>query len=255
MNEINEVEYKFQTLKEFMSSPFGLAKDIEKINKYNTRYVLIKKKIRIDGYTSVGDDYFIHVKVPSESDETREYDVVIRFFSPFIKSINSLEKYYVQFFSNSPGFMYQYAVLYKINGFLIEDLYNKMDPDFIDKLPEKANPNKNMAYDSTIYFACKFLSENNFQYLSKFGLILSHKKSSDTFFKDVLSFKEMKTKIGEKKEKKNQVEIKRNKVRKNVTVKKVGSKSTSISIKGIHTTEKKTGKSHFVPKKMPKNKT
>ena len=163
-----ENEYRYQTLKEFLESPFGTGKNLERDVKYNLRYETFKsrQKIRIEGYTSVTDDYYIHMVVPSESDENRSYDVVIRFFSPIKSSLTSLSKYYIQFFSNSPGFMYQFAVLYRLNGFLIEDLYNKMDPDFISKLPEKSNPNLKMSYDSTIYFACRVLSENNFKYLS-----------------------------------------------------------------------------------------
>lgn len=247
-----ENEYRYQTLKEFLESPFGTGKNLERDVKYNLRYETFKsrQKIRIEGYTSVTDDYYIHLVVPSESDENRLYDVVIRFFSPIKSSLTSLSKYYIQFFSNSPGFMYQYAVLYRLNGFLIEDLYNKMDPDFISKLPEKSNPNLKMSYDSTIYFACRFLSENNFQYLSKFGILLQKKKTPEKFFKDITSFKDMKVKMDS--EKKNKEEEKKHSRTSTRNV-KIPSKSTSSGSqpKGIHITIKKTGRSHIVPKKKP----
>lgn len=254
MANVEDKEYNYQTLKEFLLSPFGTIQDVNKTLKYNIRYDSLKSKIHIEGYTSVTDDYYIHIKVPSESDTTRIYDVIIRFFLPNRKAFDNLGKYFVQFFSNSPGFMYQYAVLYRIHGFLIEDLYNKMDPDFINKLPEKSNPNMKMMYDSSIYFACKFLNENSFQYLSKFGLIVRHKKTPDRFFKDISSFKDIKVQM-------DTANLNRNKAAKKkvVTVKrtslngiKTAGKSTIKGSSGIHIVKKKNGNSHMVSKKRPK---
>ena len=251
-----ENKYVYQTIKEFLVSPFGLGQNMEKDMKYKLRYdsMNASSKIKVEGYTSISDDYYIHLKVPSESDSTRIYDVVIRFFNPDRKVFDNLGKYYIQFFSNSPGFMFQYAVLYKLHGFLIEDLYNKMDPEFINKLPEKSNPNMKMTYDSSIYFACKFLSESNFHYLSKFGVILQKKKSPDDFFKAISSFKEIKQQMNTPKKDTQKVVITHKKKRTVLSGIKLPKLSTSKE-SGIHRIVKKTGKSSVVKKKTARKST
>lgn len=189
---------KFQTLGQFLSQPFGRKNSIEKLSKYNLLYKDYRdaNKIYVEGYCKVEDSYFIHIRVPSETNKEGklEYDVVIRFFAPNIltRSERTLVNYHVQFFSNSPGFMYHYAVLYKKEGFLIESLYNKLDPDFFDTLPNKTNPNMEMSFDKTIFFACKYLSEHNFSCLNKLGILAKKLKKPDRFFEDISDFKSVK---------------------------------------------------------------
>ena len=130
---------KYQTLSEFLQSPFGSGADQNKLIKYNAMYNSNINKIVLNAYTKIEDSYYFHVKVPSESQKSGnvQYDVVIRFFTDNADALASshLRNYYIQFFSNSPGFIYNYAVLYKNNGFLIDSLYTKLDPRYFDKLP------------------------------------------------------------------------------------------------------------------------
>lgn len=191
---------KYQTISEFMRSPFNqfTGENMEKSNKYSKAYdeFVRKNRIYVAGYTTIEDSYYIHIKVPSESqkDHGYEYDVVIRFFSddPEILKQSTLAGYYIQFFSNSPGFIYRYAVLYKEHGFLIEALHEKLDPDFKDKKPEKTNPNMSVSYDKTIYFACKYISERRFRLLNKRGVLIQKKKKPETFFLDIADFRSVK---------------------------------------------------------------
>lgn len=189
---------KYQTLSEFIRSPFNKRDAMAKNTKYETMYqkFMSENKIRIAGYMEVEDSYYIHVKIPSESNkgENYEYDVVIRFFTDRIETQAqpSLTSYYIQFFSNSPGFIYQYATLYKREGYLIESLYNKLDPEFMDKMPEKTNNGMELSYDKSIYFACRHLSEMKFRVLNKKGIILQKKKTPDRFMADISDFKSVK---------------------------------------------------------------
>ena len=189
----------YQTLSQFLANPFGAGKSSsEKISEYERKYkdFLNTNKIYLEGYCKMEDSYYMHIRVPSESnkDGKMEYDVVIRFFTDkmMIKAERTLQNYYVQFFSNSPGFMYHYAVLYKQKGFLIEQLYDKMDPEFFDKLPEKTNPDMKLSFDKSIFFACKYLSEHTFRYLNKLGVIANKLKKPDKFFSDISDFKTVK---------------------------------------------------------------
>ena len=92
-----ENKYVYQTIKEFLVSPFGLGQNMEKDMKYKLRYdsMNASSKIKVEGYTSIADDYYIHLKVPSESDSTRIYDVVIRFFNADRKVFDNVGKDYI----------------------------------------------------------------------------------------------------------------------------------------------------------------
>lgn len=187
---------KYQTISEFLRVPFGNTSAQNKLTKYNSLYIENKSKIILNAYTKIEDAYYFHVKVPSESqkDGNVYYDVVIRFFSdkPDALSSSHLRDYYIQFFSNSPGFIYNYAVLYKNNGFLIESLYKKLDPRYFDKLPLKTNSKLELSYDKTIYFTCRFLNEKKFKVLNKFGISLGKKMQPNAFFREIKDFQSVK---------------------------------------------------------------
>jgi hypothetical protein len=189
---------KYQTITGFLMSPFKNGGNVERDATYDSKYrsFVTTNKIKVFAMCVIEDSYYIHVKVPSESqkDGKYEYDVVIRFFTdnPEVQAQETLRNYYVQFFSNSPSFMYQYAYLYNKEGFLIETLYNKLDADYIDTPPEKTNANMTKSYDKSIYFACRFLSEQKFRYLNKKGHLMSKKVDDSKFFSNISDFKSVK---------------------------------------------------------------
>lgn len=176
--------------------PFGNGTAQDKLEKYKSLYIENKDKIILNAHTKIEDAYYFHVKVPSASqkDGNVYYDVVIRFFTdnPEVKKSSHLRDYYIQFFSNSPGFIYNYAVLYKNYGFLIDSLYIKMDPRYFNKLPEKTNKKLEVSYDKSIYFACKFLNEKKFKVLLKFGIPFGKKLPPDKFFQEIKDFQTIK---------------------------------------------------------------
>lgn len=188
---------KYQTLTGFLSSPFKQS-DLDRDVNYDSKYrsYVSTNKIKVFAMCVIEDSYYIHIKVPSESQKNGkyEYDVVIRFFTdnPEVQAQDTLRNYYVQFFSNSPSFMYQYAYLYNKEGFLIETLYNKLDADYIDTPPEKTNSEMKKSYDKSIYFACRYLSEQKFRYLNKKGHLLAKKVDDSKFFANISDFKSVK---------------------------------------------------------------
>jgi hypothetical protein len=186
----------YQTISEFLRAPFGVMASQAKLSKYNTMYKENTSKIILNAYTKIDDAYYFHVKIPSESqkDGKVHYDVVIRFFTDRADvSISShLRDYYIQFFSNSPGFIYNYAILYKNNGFLIDSLYTKLDPRYFDKLPQKKNPKMELSYDKSIYFTCRFLNEKKFKVLNKVGIVFGKKMNPTEFFKEIKDFQSVK---------------------------------------------------------------
>lgn len=188
---------RYQTLSGFLIAPFN-KKNVEKDNTFNSKYRLFvsSNKIKVHATCIIEDSYYIHIKVPSESNKDKDYlyDVVIRFFTdnPEVLKQNSLRNYYIQFFSNSPSFMYQYAYLYNQEGFLIKALYDKLDADYIDIPPTKTNSEMIASYDKSIYFACRYLSENMFRYLNKKGHLLIKKVTKEKFFSNISDFKSVK---------------------------------------------------------------
>ena len=185
---MDNVGISHQTLKDFIEAPFGVP-NMSKNLKYEDRYQSYKRnnKIKIESSIEFEKNFFIHLKVPSESQEKMFYDVVIQFFTTDDKIERQLtvENYYVQFFSNSPGFVYKYATLYKLQGYLIESLYGKFDSGTLEILPDKANSSYELYYDSSIYYACRYLLDNKLTTLGKLTLKLFKTKSVESFFGDI----------------------------------------------------------------------
>lgn len=184
------MEQMFQTLNDFILRPFGIPNTnrVDYENKYNkiktTRGIDVKSILQID------DDYFIHVKILSETDKYSKYDVIIQFFpsSENSKTSISLENYYIKFFSNSPSFVYKYAALYKQKGYLIEVLSDKLDKEALDKLPEKTNSQMLLSYDKSIYFACRYLLDTKFSHLMKLSLTTKKTKNLEKFLRGIDTF-------------------------------------------------------------------
>ena len=192
------MQKKYQTLSDFLFNPFHSRSTVERDSTYNEKYteLVSSNKISIVAVTEIEGSLYYHIKVPSESQKDRNYnyDVIIRFFTddPDIAKQAHVRNYKIQFFSNSPSFMYQYAYVYKQNGYLIELLYDKLDADYIDTPPDKTNKNQVLSYDKSIYFACRYLSEGKFKYLDKNGIINSKKISPEKFFSNISDFKSVK---------------------------------------------------------------
>ena len=189
---IEQIAVSRQTLSEFIKEPF-MNKNNTKYLQYEDRYQKYKKiqKIQVLGTTTVNDDFFIHIKVPSESQKgLNYYDVVIQFFTPnedFKKEL-TLKNYYVQFFSNSPGFVYKYATLYKLQGYLIESLMDKFQDGVLDILPDKANKNYELFYDSSIYYASRFIIDNRLTLFGKTTYKIYKHKQITKFLEDIQDF-------------------------------------------------------------------
>ncbi len=184
-----------QTLKDFIENPFHQKNELKYL-KYDNRYQSYKKanKIKVVRVLEFEKNYFIHLTVPSESQKgASEYDVVIQFFTPEkqVERSLSLDNYYVQFFSNSPGFIYKYAALYKLEGYLIESLFNKFQAGTLDILPDKANKDYELFYDSSIYYASRFLLDNKLRLLGKFNIKVFSTKNVQKFFDEVQDVESM----------------------------------------------------------------
>lgn len=261
----------FQTLNQFISAPFGIpkgARDIKAEERYQ-KY-LKDKAIKVENCCVIDTLYLVHFKLQSESQKENWYDVVIEFFTEDeeIAKESSLKNYYLQFFSNSPSFIYKYAALYRIHGYLINTLYEKMDPEFVNRLPEKSNPKFDMTYDNSLYAACRYLQDNSFRLMRKQGLTTFIKKlKPEDFFKTISDFQDIKMnselhnleKAIKKEDKEDKAEAKK---RRNEFVSKYGSAELDDNVKETnkYARKKKATKStskngssiNFIKKLVPK---
>lgn len=183
----------YQTIGEFLNSPFGIP-DQETYAKLEKKYKEAKRPVSVHAYTILDDAYFLHLKIPSESHQDKSYDVVLQFFTNDndVKKSSSLQNYYIQFFSNSPSFIYRYAVLYKQKGYMIDSLQKKMDPKYADTLPEKTNKDLKLTFDKSLFMACYYLQNDGSTWLDKDFLKKKRKTSMREFLSNIGSFQDVK---------------------------------------------------------------
>lgn len=103
------------------------------------------------------EDYYIHLKIPSETVPKFYYDIVIRFYLPKEEQKKSMERtlssYSVQFYSNDPSFVYTFAYAFNKHNMFISDLESKMSKKALKEEPKVRNPKNEIGYVKTIYFA------------------------------------------------------------------------------------------------------
>lgn len=108
-------------------------------------------------------EYFIHIKVPSESTEKIYYDVVIQFYpgNNDIKSESNLRNYFVRFFSNDPAFVFTYANAFKEKDLFIKELSSKISKLSMKKSADIRNPSASIGYVKSIYFAFLYIKDHS----------------------------------------------------------------------------------------------
>ena len=184
---------EYQTISDFLLNPFNLD-NYDRDSSYDIKYNEFVKgnKIKVVGIFKMENDYLIHVKVPSESSEGTLYDVVIDFFPPTdgIAKELTLDNYMVKFFSNSPGFVFKYAYVYKENGYFIDGFEDKLG-EATTTPPSKSNSKSELGYDKSIFFAAKFLSDRKFIYLVKASQYLFLKRDWNRFVSNIASSSEV----------------------------------------------------------------
>ena len=109
--------------------------------------------------------------------QNRPFSVILKIYDGYATGFNAEN-------------IYQYAVLYKQNGFLIDMLYDKLDEKYKDTLPDKVNKDHKLSYDSSIYCACRYL-QNHGGYFNKYLNGASHKRS-EQFFREINDFSDVK---------------------------------------------------------------
>lgn len=129
--------------------------------------ILLREAGKIN-YTLYSDkknnEYYIHIKIPSEVVEKFYYDVVIQFYSDkdaITKNSASLKDYNIRFFSNDPSFVFTYLRVFKKNDLFIDDLDSKCSKLSLTKDPKEKNPQEIITYIKSIYFTFLYMKLKN----------------------------------------------------------------------------------------------
>lgn len=103
------------------------------------------------------EDYYVHFKIPSEVVPKFYYDTIIKFSPPANQKAvlmeRTLSNYEVQFYSNDPSFVFTFAHAFRKHGMLIKDLESKMSKIAIKEKAAERNPDDQVGYVKSIYFA------------------------------------------------------------------------------------------------------
>ena len=125
--------------------------------------LLVRENGQINYYLYKGtDDFYVHMKIPSEVVPKFYYDVIARFYIDKHKTAGTLpanlNTYEIQFYSNDPSFVYTFTHAFNKNKMFIKDLESKMVKAAIEKKAVEKNPRDEIGYVKSLvfmYFAIK----------------------------------------------------------------------------------------------------
>lgn len=176
-----------------MTNDLRLFYEVKYRAKWDNLMVRENNKVTYHLYTD-GTNYFVYIKMPSETVEEFYYDTVIK-FSPNEKAASqraSLKTYYVKFFSNDPSFLYNAEYAFNKNKLLIEELTPRMSKMALHTPARETNPNSQVIYIKSLYFAYIFINRK--------GLWTKSLYTNDTNFKANLlaAIKDTEIKVAER---------------------------------------------------------
>jgi len=171
------------TFEDYIKNPMGRQNAVfSKREMFHKHYVDILDKILVrEGgkldyvlYNN-GDRYLIHFKIPSEVIEKFYYDTVIEFYpkEDLTKNHDSLNNYFVNFYSNDPSFVYTFAHAFIENDIFIKDLVSKMSNEAVKQVAKVKNPKNIVGYVKSIYFAYLIMKNRGLfkkQYFKTYGV-------------------------------------------------------------------------------------
>lgn len=165
--------HEAQTIREFLENPIGKGTSIlpnrqliiDDLERRRNLMLENKKKIEIQVYHNpVTDNFFFHVKIPSETKRDNNYDIVIQLSPP--KNMTGISKpknigsYTARFFSNSPNFIYTYAHIMDNNDLIIRFLKKKISNEVFRKEPVVRNPTGIILYEKSLIFSILSILED-----------------------------------------------------------------------------------------------
>ena len=171
------------TFDQYIANPIGkksavigaaYRETMRKVYTHKLDNIMLREKGKID-YNLYKDSkhntYWAHIKVPSETVDKFYYDVIIKFSATqsTMAAGSDLFKYNAQFFSNDPAFVYTYCYAFVKADIFIKELSRKMNREALRRPATEKNPNADIGYVKTIYFAYLIMQNRSLNKLSKFN--------------------------------------------------------------------------------------
>lgn len=160
---------EFMILKDFLENPAGKG-DSSITNRTVLRSILDSKYNNLIENKRIShkifkvlnkEIYYVHLVIPSVTERTNSYDVVIRFMdNGNTNSDLTILNYDVAFFCNAPSFAYTFAYVFKKEGLLIDELQDKFGKTIVNNAPEIRNRFQVINYDKYLYFGAKYIYES-----------------------------------------------------------------------------------------------
>lgn len=166
------------TFQQFLQNPsgpysafFGRRTDI-KANLDHRFSELIKKynAFKCEIYKDE-DDYLFYIKIPSEKYDNLFYDTVLRLKPNNEGAITDLTlmNYEINFYSNSPAFVFTYAYVFNKDDLFIDFLKTRISNEALHNPPEVRNPFEIYGFEKSLYFALSYIKRNSYHVKSSIG--------------------------------------------------------------------------------------
>lgn len=221
------------TYEEYINNPLqtrlgGYTREIYRVSyseKLDKILVRVNNKIDYQLFKNEKDgSYYLYIKIPSETVKDFTYDVIIHFVRPNhnVDFDVNLDKYDVEFFSNDPAFVYNLEYTFKSKKMFVMDLKSKALPEALRKEPKVTNPNNQIVYCKSLYFAYLIAKQRGLFVKSKYIEQYDKKKLLD-------QVEESETKIAQRQELGEKASKENTRIKKETQVKKaLGSRGSKM---------------------------
>jgi hypothetical protein len=150
------------TFDDYIKNPMGKKNSVfSNMQMYRDMYkkkldlIMLREagKITYNLYMN-GNDYIVHIRIPSEVVPKFYYDTVVEFstINPFTSMKKDLRDYDVRFYSNDPSFCFTFAHAFKKHNMFIDMLKPKMPKTFLNTVAKERNAGSNVGYVKSLFF-------------------------------------------------------------------------------------------------------
>jgi hypothetical protein len=168
------------TMDQYLANPQGKGSVLSHAKQWRAEYdpryerlIALVESFETYVYKNGSNQYYIHVKMPSETHAEVMYDVVLKVDKKGLVSDKSITDWQLRAISNSPSFVFTYENVFRRNKLLVEELKSLLPDEAYDNPPKIRNPFNAVGYEKTVYFAIKNLIANGYTSITKLEQVAS----------------------------------------------------------------------------------
>lgn len=161
-------------IQDYLNNPMGKGSSVLMLSasreSLDSQYEKLSLRMSVKWFMLNKKYYIAHVKIPSRKHDKLYYDVLLQFDTSSFGDSIVINHADMKIFSNCPSFTYTYAYVCNEKDQLINWTRSKYNRNILRKNPESRNPNEILNYERSIYLACKFITSNSRNYISRIKL-------------------------------------------------------------------------------------